>query len=78
MSGFAHRRVSHQVGKNRVDPVRPFDRVAFVGHEIHPLNMPMPLTYAAGTLVGVLGLGWARSFLHYDDEGDAAAQPAVR
>ena len=41
--------------------------------------MPMPITYAAGTLVGVsMGLGWARSFLHYDDEGEAAAEPAVR
>ena len=34
---------------------------------LHPLNMPMPLDYAAGSLMGVaLGLGWAKSFLQHE------------
>jgi hypothetical protein len=38
---------------------------AFVHWTIPPVNFPMPVDYAAGSLMGVaMGLGWARSFQH--------------
>jgi hypothetical protein len=46
--------------------------VAFVSGDLSPLAMPMPLHYAAGSLMGVaVGLGWARSFLHHEDDEPA-------
>lgn len=42
---------------------------AFVDHAIPTLNLPMPLDYVAGSLMGVaMGLGWAKSFLHHEEE----------
>lgn len=36
----------------------------YVGRELSRLAFPMPIDYAAGSLVGVaLGIGWSRSFL---------------
>lgn len=33
-----------------------------------PVSLPMPMDYAAGSLLGVsMGLGWAKSFLHHED-----------
>jgi hypothetical protein len=38
---------------------------AFVARAIPKINLPMPIDYAAGSLMGVsMGLGWAKSFLH--------------
>lgn len=42
---------------------------AFVTHTIPTLCLPMPVDYAAGSLMGVaVGLGWAKSFLHHEEE----------
>ncbi len=41
---------------------------AFVKGCMSPLNLPMPIDYAAGSLLGVsVGVGWARSFLHEEE-----------
>ena len=37
---------------------------------------PMPVDYAAGTLIGVsFGLGWAKSFLHHEETPAPSARP---
>ncbi len=42
--------------------------VAFVNGSISRLSLPMPIDYAAGSLLGVsVGVGWARSFLHEEE-----------
>lgn len=42
---------------------------ALVTHTIPTLYLPMPVDYAAGSLMGVaVGLGWAKSFLHHEEE----------
>ncbi len=47
---------------------------AFVAREIPPLGLPIPLDYAAGSLMGVaMGLGWARSFIY--EEGHEERPP---
>jgi hypothetical protein len=52
----------------------PLD-VLYVTDQLPALLLPMPIDYAAGSLMGVaFGLGWARSFLHHEDE--SAAVPA--
>ncbi len=41
---------------------------AFVAQAIPKICLPMPIDYAAGSLMGVaMGLGWAKSFLHQDE-----------
>lgn len=46
----------------------PLD-VLDVTDQMPSLLLPMPIDYAAGSLMGVaFGLGWARSFLHHEDE----------
>jgi len=41
---------------------------AFVAQTIPNICMPMPIDYAAGSLMGVaMGLGWAKSFLHQEE-----------
>ncbi len=53
-----------------VDPLSE----AFVTQSIPAVSLPMPLDYAAGSLMGVaMGLGWARSFLHDEDEAAEAS-----
>jgi hypothetical protein len=49
---------------------------AFIAHELPPLCLPMPMDYAGASLMGVaFGLGWARTFLHHEDE---AAEPTAK
>ena len=49
----------------------PLD-VAYVARELPKLAKPMPIDYAAGALWGVSwGLGWARSFLHHEEQAPA-------
>jgi hypothetical protein len=53
----------------------PLD-TAFIQRTLIPLALPMPIDYAAGSLLGVaVGLGWARSFLHHEGEPEGAAAP---
>jgi hypothetical protein len=41
---------------------------AFVAQTIPNICLPMPIDYAAGSLMGVaMGLGWAKSFLHQEE-----------
>ncbi|MHC4220026.1 MAG: hypothetical protein ACYSU7_16400 [Planctomycetota bacterium] len=41
---------------------------AYVTQTIPAVGLPMPIDYAAGSLMGVsMGLGWAKSFLHQED-----------
>ena len=41
---------------------------AFVLRSVPAWLQPMPVDYAAGTLIGVsFGLGWAKSFLHHEE-----------
>jgi hypothetical protein len=48
----------------------PLD-VAYVTQSLWKFNLVMPLDLAAGSLAGVaVGYGWARSFLHHEDEPD--------
>ena len=43
--------------------------VAFVKGSMSPLSLPMPIDYAAGSLLGVsAGVGWAKSFLQEEEE----------
>ncbi len=40
---------------------------AYVSGSLAPLARPMPVDYAAGSMMGVaVGLGWAKSFLHHE------------
>lgn len=49
---------------------RPLDE-AMVFSEWSLFSLPMPIDYAAGSLIGVaLGLGWAKSFLHHEQTPD--------
>ncbi len=42
---------------------------AFVQGSMSRLSLPMPIDYAAGSLLGVsVGVGWARSFLHEEEQ----------
>ncbi len=42
--------------------------VAFVNGSTSRLSLPLPIDYAAGSLLGVsVGVGWARSFLHEEE-----------
>ena len=42
---------------------------AFVAQALPALSLPMPIDYAAGSLMGVaMGLGWAKGFLQQDDD----------
>jgi hypothetical protein len=51
----------------------PLD-AAYVADTLPALARPVPLDYAAGSLMGVaIGLGWARSFLHHEEPAAAAA-----
>jgi hypothetical protein len=41
----------------------PVDDIALVQQSISPLLYPMPLDYAAGSVMGIsIGLSWAASF----------------
>lgn len=47
---------------------------ALVSGSISAWCLPRPIDYAAGSLMGVaMGAGWARSFLHEDEDEPAAA-----
>ncbi len=49
----------------------PLDE-ALVRGSIWACCLPMPIDYAAGSLMGVaVGVGWARSFLHEDESSEA-------
>lgn len=52
---------------------------AFIERTIPALSLPLPIDYAAGALMGVsMGLGWARSFLHHEqDEASKASAASV-
>ncbi len=51
---------------------------AFVQHAIPIMSYPMPIDYAAGSLMGVaFGLGWAKSFLHHEDDEEEHAGVAA-
>jgi hypothetical protein len=46
---------------------------AYVDGTLVPLALPMPIDYVAGSLLGVaMGRGWAKSFLHHEEEHVAA------
>jgi hypothetical protein len=46
---------------------------AWVAGELPRLSRPMPLDYVAGSLMGVsVGVGWARSFLHHEEQQDGS------
>lgn len=55
---------------------------AYVLSNLSAFSLPLPVDYAAGSLLGVsFGLGWAKSFLHYEDDAPApkpAASGEVR
>ena len=49
---------------------------AFVAGTLWPTNLPQPVHSMAGSLMGVsVGLGWARSFLHEDEEEEVRPEP---
>ncbi|MHC4109045.1 MAG: hypothetical protein ACYSTY_13280 [Planctomycetota bacterium] len=50
---------------------------AIVKGSMFPLSLPMPIDYAAGSLLGVsVGVGWAKSFLH-EEEPDPSRPPTT-
>ena len=50
---------------------------AFIESTIPAVSMPLPIDYAAGALMGVsMGLGWARSFLHHEQDETSRASAA--
>ena len=52
---------------------------ALVARTIPNLIMPMPIDYAAGSLVGIsMGLGWAKSFLHHEETEERPRADARR
>ena len=54
--------------------------LAFVSGSIPHFSLPMPMDYAAGSVMGAaVGVGWARSFLHHEeDEEPAQAAGRIR
>jgi hypothetical protein len=63
--------IGHAIGMMLVK--QPLD-VAFVEQSLSAMSLPMPVDYAAGSLMGVaVGLGWARSFLHHEEPTGAVA-----
>ncbi len=51
---------------------------AFVTESISLLSFPMPIDYAAGSLMGVaLGVGWAKSFLQHEEHAEAGSQQSL-
>ncbi len=52
---------------------------AFIEATLPAVSIPLPIDYAAGALMGVsMGLGWARSFLHHEqDETNRASAASV-
>ncbi|TVQ53685.1 MAG: hypothetical protein EA377_07500 [Phycisphaerales bacterium] len=50
---------------------------AYILRSLPAWVQPMPVDYAAGTLIGVsFGLGWAKSFLHHEETPAPSASPA--
>ena len=50
---------------------------AYVASTLPAVSFPLPIDYAVGSLIGVaMGLGWAASFLHHEQEGEAAPSTA--
>jgi hypothetical protein len=48
--------------------------VALVAGQLSTVSKAMPADYAAGALMGVaFGLGWAKSFLHHEEDGPRTA-----
>ena len=40
---------------------------AYINNTLPALALPMPIDFAAGSLMGVsMGLGWAKGFLHHE------------
>jgi len=62
--------VGHLIGAMLLK--QPLD-IAFARGQLSHFSLPMPLDYAAGSLMGVsMGLGWAKSFLQHDEESVAS------
>ena len=56
--------IGHMVGWAVEEDIQ----AAIVAGTANPWSLPMPVDYAAGSLLGVaLGLGWAKSFLHHEE-----------
>jgi hypothetical protein len=50
---------------------------AYVASTLPAVSLPLPIDYAVGSLIGVaMGLGCAASFLHHEQEGEAAPSTA--
>ena len=50
---------------------------AYVASTLPAVSLPLPIDYAVGSLIGVaMGLGWAASFVHHEQEGEAAPSTA--
>ena len=50
---------------------------AYVTSTLPAVSLPLPIDYAVGSLIGVaMGLGWAASFVHHEEEGEAAPSTA--
>ncbi len=50
---------------------------AYVTSTLPAVSLPLPIDYAVGSLIGVaMGLGWAASFVHHEQEGEAAPSTA--
>lgn len=63
--------IAHAAGMLLVK--QPLD-VAYVEQSLYAVSLPMPVDYAAGSLMGVaVGLGWARSFLHHEEQPGTVA-----
>lgn len=61
--------IGHFIGQTMLRGASLSD--AYVNGSVPMLSLPMPLDYAAGTLIGIpLGLGWAKSFLHEEEDDE--------
>ncbi len=49
---------------------------AYVASTLPAVSLPLPIDYAVGSLIGVaMGLGWAASFVHHDEQVTEASAP---
>ncbi len=49
---------------------------AYVTSTLPAVSLPLPIDYAVGSLIGVaMGLGWAASFVHHDEQVAEASAP---
>ena len=69
--------VGHVIGAVVIQISADDGMAAYIVSTLPAVSLPLPIDYAVGSLIGVaMGLGWAASFVHHEQEGEAAPSTA--